>query len=242
MRYPLVLFDVGGTLIRARDGFGATYVEAYRGVGIDVDPTAIEQAIRQVWAETERRWPAGTDRFSVYPGGEVEYWLRFSIAAVERATGSAPDRRQARAALEHIRDVFLSAQAWRLFDDVLPTLERLRRADVRLAVVSNWDSALPRLLEILELARYFEVIGVSALERSEKPDPKLFDVVLRRMNIEPGLALHVGDVPEFDLLGASNARVAARLIDREGRYPENDQAIASLAELPGIVGVAAGSD
>ena len=41
MRYAVVLFDVGGTLIRAREGFGATYAAAYREVGIRLDPAAM---------------------------------------------------------------------------------------------------------------------------------------------------------------------------------------------------------
>jgi len=127
---------------------------------------------------------------------------------------------------------FSDPDSWRVADDVRPALETLRRDGVRLAVVSNWDSRLPRLLATLGLDGYFETLGVSALEGCEKPDPALFRAVLRRLGADPAQALHVGDVPELDLAGARAAGVDALLIDREGRA--GTPAIRTLRDLPHV--------
>ena len=120
-----------------------------------------------------------------------------------------------------------------MYDDVVPVLEELRRLGMRLGVVSNWDSRLPRLLELLDLARHFEAVGVSHLEGVEKPDPELFRRVLSRLGAEPGDALHVGNVEETDLAGARAAGIDGVLIDRTGRVGRS--AWPDLRELPRLV-------
>ena len=50
-------------------------------------------------------------------------------------------------ALEPLREAFLDPSVWRVPGDVRPALDELRGAGARMAVVSNWDSRLPRLLE-----------------------------------------------------------------------------------------------
>jgi hypothetical protein len=52
-------------------------------------------------------------------------------------------------AFERLARHFRDPTSWALFDDVLPTLDRLSAGGLRLAVVSNWDSHLPRLLSDL---------------------------------------------------------------------------------------------
>ncbi len=222
MRYRAVLFDVGETLIGPREGFGAVYARVLAGLGLELPADRLERALREVSAAVEREIPAGADRYRHFPGGEAEYWRRFAEHALERATGCAPDAALASRALGGLRAAFRAPEAWRVYDDVPPALERLRTAGVRLGVVSNWDSNLVDVLRMLGLDRHFETIGVSHLEGVEKPDPRFFRVVLERMGVAPRDALHVGDRPDMDLAGARAAGVDALLIDRRGRYADAD--------------------
>jgi len=88
---------------------------------------------------------------------------------------------------------------------------------LHLAIVSNWDTRLPRLLEGLGLAKWFEVIMPSALARCAKPDPDIFRQVLTQMGLEPGQALHIGDREEDDVAGAIAAGVSPVLLDRAAK-------------------------
>ena len=233
-RYEIVLLDVGGTLVGPSASFGAVYAEAASALGVEVDPQRVEWSIRQVSREMDRRVPRGANRYAHFPGGEEEYWRRFAQDSFERAsTAPIPPDFGARA-LPRIRDAFLDPAAWKVFPDVRPALARMRQDGIRLAVVSNWDSRLPQVLECLGLASCFEELGVSCLLGIEKPDPRIFAHVLERLRGTPAQALHVGDVPEVDLAGAQAAGVAGLLVDRSDGPARNASALADLAPLPAI--------
>jgi putative hydrolase of the HAD superfamily len=140
-----------------------------------------------------------------------------------------------RAAFDRMAGHFRSPSAWAVYDDVVPALDALSRTGTKLAVVSNWDSYLPRLLDALDLTRYFPVVAVSALERTSKPDPEIFRRTCRRLDVLPKEALHVGDSVSEDLAGARSAGLAALLLDRADAHPEIADRIRSLAEIPSRV-------
>ena len=139
-----------------------------------------------------------------------------------------------------IRAVFFDAGATLLhpqppveevYEDVLPALDGLGQRGLPLAIVSNWDSYLPTLLEALGLHGRFRTISVSAIEEVGKPDPEIFLRTCRRMDVEPAHVLHVGDSLAEDYQAARAAGLSALLLDRTGRHPSMPDRIASLAEL-----------
>jgi putative hydrolase of the HAD superfamily len=234
MRYPVVLLDVGETLVGPRVRFGEVYAGVFGELGIDCPAEVFERSIHAVMDQLSRQIPPGRDRYSYYPGGEEEFWLRFCSMAVERATGRPIEHEVAREALEKFWAIFASPEAWTVFPDVRPALEGLKRAGARLGVVSNWDSRLPRVLELLDLADYFDALAVSHLEGVEKPAPELFHRALEKLEARPGQALHVGDLPEADLAGAEAAGVDYRLVDRRGRLDGIPHTIRDLSPLPDL--------
>jgi putative hydrolase of the HAD superfamily len=235
MRYPVVLFDVGETLVGPRESFGAVYARVLRTLGLELEPRQLERGIRDVMREVAETIPAGTDRYRYYPGGEDEYWLRFVRRTLQQATGSEQDGVAARS-LEALRDAFRGPSAWKIYDDVLPALDALRDAGVTMGVVSNWDSRLPDLLRTLDLADYFQTVGVSHVEGIEKPAPAFFHRIVERMSVEARDVLHVGDRPEMDLEGARAAGVDAVIVDRRGRLEGTEvPRVGDLRELLPIV-------
>ena len=233
-RYPIVLFDVGETLVGPSDCYGGVYHRVLAGLGVALDKNLLEQSIRETSAEIARRIPPGTDRFGYFDGGETEYWRRFVAAVFHRATGRAADPDFVRRALDELWEAFGRTSAWHVYDDAVPTLETLRRSGTRLGVVSNWDSRLPQLLELLGLARFFETIGVSHIEGVEKPDPAIFHRVLGRLGSEAREALHVGNVLEMDVAGARAAGIDSVLLDRKGDACCDGATVRDLRDLPRI--------
>ena len=102
-------------------------------------------------------------------------------------------------------EAFIGSLAFSPVPGVVETLERLA-ARTRLAVVANWDSSLHEQLDRLGLDRYFDAVVTSAEAGAAKPDPKIFLAALRRLDVEPARALHVGDEP-IDEQGARAARM-----------------------------------
>ena len=231
MRYPFVLLDIGETLIEPRRSYGAVYAEALARHGVDVSATTLDRAIAGVARQLAVEIPAGVDRFGHYEDGEAGFWRRF-CERVLQSTGR--NDAIADGVLATLDSVFSQPETWCVYPEVKSTLERLRGDGVRLAVVSNWDSRLPALLERLDLASYFETMLVSHVEGVEKPDPVLFERALERLGARPAEALHVGNAPEFDLAGARAAGIAGLLVDRRGVLAPEHGAAPDLSGLPAI--------
>jgi putative hydrolase of the HAD superfamily len=110
---------------------------------------------------------------------------------------------------------FARAGSWKIFPDVLPALETLAAADLKLAIISNWDDRLRPLLQALNLARYFEPIIISCEVGCQKPSRQIFQATAERLGVTTSEILHVGDDPANDLEGARQAGFQARLLKRD---------------------------
>ncbi len=126
-----------------------------------------------------------------------------------------------------------------LYDDAVPTLQRLRDAGFKLAIVSNWDTPLDPLTERLGIAEYFDAIVAShdARVRSEKPDSHIFNYALAAVEVSAAEAVHIGDTYEADIVGAQDVGIRPILLDRDGTQTGRwDETIQNLSELPEMLG------
>ena len=110
--------------------------------------------------------------------------------------------------------------------DARPALTRLRERGLTLVCVSNWDYALPQVLDEAGLRGPLDGVITSAAAGARKPDPAIFRAALELAGCEPAEALHVGDSPEEDIEGARAAGIPALHVDRDGGGQ-----IRSLAEI-----------
>ena len=123
----------------------------------------------------------------------------------------------------------------KLYDDVVPTLERLQDAGFKLAIVSNWDTPLDPLTERLGIVDYFDAITAShdVRVRSEKPDPHIFEYTLEAVEVLAAEAVHIGDTYEADIIGARDVGIRPILLDRDNTQANRwDETIQNLTELP----------
>jgi putative hydrolase of the HAD superfamily len=219
-----LLLDVGETLLRPAESYGATYREVFAGVGLELSVESHETGLRAAWQEVSARLPPGGNRYDGTLEGEAGFWLRFASRAWELAAGSPAKPALVAEAVSRLREHFASPAAWVVYPEVVDVLDALRARGVGLAVVSNWDSRLPGLLDRLGLASRFDHLAVSGLAGVEKPHPALFREALAALGMPAGAALHVGDVPELDWAGA-------RLVDRRGRLDPGWGAMRDLGPL-----------
>jgi FMN phosphatase YigB (HAD superfamily) len=107
---------------------------------------------------------------------------------------------------------------------------------VPVAGVSNFDALLTAILERLDLSRWFPVVVTSREVGLYKPDPRIFQYALQRLDVSPESALFVGDSPYSDIGGASAAGITPVLLDRVGAHPTCDATtITQLGELVGLL-------
>ena len=98
-------------------------------------------------------------------------------------------------------------------------LERLRKWGVRLGVVSNTSFSEPVIRYELEkhgIARFMEVIVVSAEHAVRKPNPLLFDTAAARIGTTPQQTWFLGDRLDTDIAGAKAAGMTAVWLNTHG--------------------------
>jgi len=220
-----VFFDAGATLLYPDPPVEEVYARVFADDGARFTPGQLRDALTTTWIEIQREKPG--DRYGGVRG-EPEFWRGF-LSRVRRLLDGGPLSDDAFARLaQHFRE----PGVWAVYPDVFPTLEALSARGIPLAIVSNWDSHLPRLLEWRGLARYFRTVSVSAIEETGKPDAEIFRRTCARVGVSAGEALHVGDSLRDDYDGARSAGLAALLLDRRGEHRDVAQRVASLDEIP----------
>jgi putative hydrolase of the HAD superfamily len=106
--------------------------------------------------------------------------------------------------------------------EAVGALEALRRLGLRLAVVSNSNGTVARLLEALDLARWLDAVVDSGVVGCEKPDPRIFRHAAAALGVEAAEAVHVGDLYSIDVVGARAAGARAILLDPVGAWEVDD--------------------
>ena len=87
-------------------------------------------------------------------------------------------------ALASLRADILTGSRYRVFDDVLPALQRSREAGWRNIMVSNHIPELAQLVGAVGLAAHFDAIVSSGVVGYEKPHRRLFEAALQ--HVRPG--------------------------------------------------------
>ena len=127
-----------------------------------------------------------------------------------------------------------------LIDGVMNMLKTLKAKGYLLAVVSNWrDQSLKSDMEPLGISSYFDYIADSSVEGVSKPDPTIFNIVLKHLNVKPNETIHIGDLYYSDVVGAQNAGIKAILYDELDALGEefNCQRICNITDILEILGV-----
>jgi putative hydrolase of the HAD superfamily len=203
------------------------YARAFLRWGVEASQDSVDDAVQATWREVADRRARGEERWGARDG-ERGFWRRFVQGVFGRVGGSELPE----ALLDELIEHFGNPDHWSVYPDVVPVLDELSRRGTLLAVVSNWDSSLPRLLERLELAPRFSAIVVSALAGVSKPSARIFEEALARTGVAADEVLHVGDHPAEDYEGAQAAGLSALLLDRMGHRHAAAESISSLAEIP----------
>jgi putative hydrolase of the HAD superfamily len=223
-----VLFDAGATLVHPSPPAEEVYARELSAEGAAFTPEDLAHALTRTWEEV--RASGGADRYGGVRG-EPEFWRAF----LDRVRGRLDGGTISPGAFGRLARHFRDPASWAVYEDVEGTLDRLEERGLFLAVVSNWDSYLPALLEGLGLLGRFRTVAVSALEETGKPDPEIFRRACSRLGVLPAEALHVGDSLAEDYEGARGAGLSALLLDRSDRYLSMPDRIGSLEEVPGRI-------
>lgn len=125
------------------------------------------------------------------------------------------------------------------YPDVEPTLKKIKEMKIKIAIVTD----APRLkayqrLDIMGIADMFDaVVGFEDTGKT-KPSTLPFEKALNILKVKPGEAMHVGDWPERDIVGARKLGIKTCLAKygfHMGKYIKADYEINSFKELLEVV-------
>lgn len=73
---------------------------------------------------------------------------------------------------------------------------------------------------------FFDTVVISEDIGSEKPDTKIFEVAMEKLNVKPWEAVYVGDDLETDILGANRVgMISIRILKKKHREKETAEKV-----------------
>ncbi|RME03115.1 MAG: HAD family hydrolase [Planctomycetota bacterium] len=113
------------------------------------------------------------------------------------------------------------ADGLRVFDGVYPCLRYLRRYGVLIGIISSGRTIKQaEKLVRLGVLPYLHPEGVFISEQIgiDKPNPKIFEKVLKRFRLSPGEVMYIGDHPQKDILPAHRLGICTVWMLQGSRY------------------------
>jgi len=121
---------------------------------------------------------------------------------------------------------------WRLFDDVIPCLDRLQGHP--LGIISNGKlTEQSHKLERMGVAGRFPVVVISDEVGVGKPDSRIFMEACRRIDAQPGDCIYVGDDWNNDVIGSRAVGMTPIWLNREN-LPTPDPSVPMIQTLDNL--------
>ncbi|MCA2001446.1 MAG: HAD family hydrolase [Chloroflexi bacterium] len=232
-----ILFDLGGTLMRARGDWLPIFERSDRALTgflrdyrIELDAKTFRARLRQYYAQRDQDFQETTYHFVLREllkdlgyGEIVESVIRAALDAMFAVTQSN----------------------WELEEDALETILRLKSQNYRLGIFSNAgdDKDVQEQVKGFGIHPYFDFVLTSAACFYRKPHARAFEIALARWNITPEEAAMVGDSLRADIFGANNLGMKSIWIKRRAEFTEDearriqpDFSVDGLDEILSILG------
>lgn len=236
------IFDLGSTLIHF-DGDWPTVMRA----GLD----ALVASLKEQGAPTDAaslREAFRKEQEAAQQGRLADNVERTTASVLRQVLARLGDSAVPQEAIDRAVEALfaVSEQHWQPMPGAAPMLTRLKDGGLKLGMVSNASDAgnVRRLVEKAQLGPWFDPIVVSASVGRRKPDPSLFESILRAWQLPAADCVMIGDTLGEDVLGAQSAGIYAIWMTADADTPGNravadsirpDAAVSSLIELPDLI-------
>jgi putative hydrolase of the HAD superfamily len=208
----VIFFDAAGTLFHVKGSVADVYLSYAEPYGVRRTPQ-LHEAITVAFQRAFRDAPPPV--FSVTEPAEIKrcerLWWFDIVHNVFYRVGMFEGFDDY---FDKVFQAFDGPHHWVLYQETLGVLKTLKERGLELGIISNFDTRLFNVLQGLGLADLFDTVTISSLAKAAKPAPQIFRVALEKHAMDPDEALHVGDSVRDDVQGASQAGLAALLIDR----------------------------
>lgn len=218
----LVTFDLYDTLVEAVPPRWERFHTALQVSGFEVSRDEIIRADREAenfYTIENGRHPIrdrSEDEVASFRLGQARAYLEALDLPTDEDTVAKVQQRFVDETQNH------GGWTYRAFKEVSDVMDYLERHGIKRAVISNADADVTKFCLNMGFAEQMDLIITSALVGWEKPDSRTFYAALEPLDVEPGRAIHIGDQPLSDIVGARKIGMAAALIDRYGRFSDDE--------------------
>jgi putative hydrolase of the HAD superfamily len=202
----VIVFDAVGTLIHTRPPVAAIYHAIGQQFGSRLDQPTIAARFKELFGDLfERSGLSPARPFS--DATHRQLWQTLVTRLFTDLGDTGP-------LFDVLWDRFADPTTWAVYPDVMPTLIELRSAGYRLAIGSNFDSRLHRIIASLPELQPIERMFTIAETQFAKPDRRFFDHIATTLSVAPPECLMVGDSLRDDIHGPLAAGWQAIHLDR----------------------------
>jgi len=211
-----IMLDAGGTLIDLKPSREAIFAKVLHQHGFNAE---LEDIARSV-ARAERVFDDAQAKLD----GKHEdvFWNSYDEFILKRLGFKGDHEKFSKDVSVEFDRVVPEVKNWVAFPDARPLLEDLKKRDFKIGLVSNATDLARKVMDNLDLSKYFDIMILSEEVGLRKPDPKIFLKAADEVGVHPSRAIHIGDRLAVDVLGAKKAGMNAVLIDRTSIYSDVD--------------------
>ncbi len=120
-------------------------------------------------------------------------------------------------------------------------LKKLREDGYKLGIITNGNPVTQNSkIDLLSLRSYVDEIIISGEEDYDKPEPEIFQLMAKRLGVEPEEMMYVGDNPLNDVEGSRQAGCTPVWVKTTGTwiFPEIEKPelqVETVEEIPNIL-------
>lgn len=227
----MISLDAGFTLLYPFPKVGEVYAQIANRFGYRLDGEKIHARFLETWGKNvalNRQYGKG----NAFSNEKTAYFWWKKVFS--ESVGDVIDPQYLDSIFQVCHEEYGRGKYWRLYPEVMETIDTLREMEFKLIILSNWDRRLIKTLKELGIYSCFDRVYISTLIGHSKPEPEAFQYILDDLEISAAQVLHVGDSLEEDYQGARGVGMKAVLLDREAGYDREipgSTAIRSLTEL-----------
>lgn len=195
-----ILFDLDDTIIHAyarpEEAWWRLLERFREPLGAETDPEALAAAHRTILAEARVFWgdPARAAQWRLDIGGARRLVVRRALERLRQRDDALADQ---------IADAFteMRRQEYRLFPDAHATLDRLRAAGLKLALITNGQAETQRAkIARFDLERRFDHVQIEGEFGKGKPEPEVYVHALGRLGVQARDCWMIGDNIEWEVV------------------------------------------
>ncbi|GAB4535470.1 MAG: HAD family hydrolase [Pleurocapsa sp.] len=215
-KYPLpkvIFLDAMGTLFGLRNSVGEIYSAIASNYRVKADAYQIEKAFINSFKTSPPLAFSSLQQQEEITQQEYLWWRKIvqktfsQLELLEQFTDFE-------AFFKELYYYFATSEPWYVYPDTIPTLQKWQQKNIQLGVISNFDSRLYQILELLELKSFFQSITISSLAGFAKPDPNIFTIALAKHHCFSEQVWHIGDSFTEDYQGAKKAEIKSFWLNR----------------------------